>query len=249
MRLQVKGKNLELSDSIRSYAEQKLSKLDKQLGDMVQVEVELDGRAQPVHSREPGGRGDGVHEGTLAARPRGVEGHAFLDRRAHGQAHARGEGVPRQAPSRAAPQGRAQRSVIFRRKPLHERLAREAGLLDSPGEDRRAPWDKAGIHGVHRPREWDDVADPRRRARRRTGGVRRARRRRDRRGRARRRIETLADALSLDPPYRAEAVRRDGRRVGSRRTPDRGDPTPRASDGAELELSRHGDERTVVIDG
>jgi putative sigma-54 modulation protein len=40
MRLQVKGKNLELSDSIRSYAEQKLSKLDKQLGEMVQVEVE-----------------------------------------------------------------------------------------------------------------------------------------------------------------------------------------------------------------
>jgi len=41
MRLQVKGKNLEISDSIRSYAEQKLRKLDKQLGDLVQVELEL----------------------------------------------------------------------------------------------------------------------------------------------------------------------------------------------------------------
>src|SRR5207249_12337124 len=41
MRLQVKGKNLEVSDSIRSYAEQKLRKLDKQLGDLVQVELEL----------------------------------------------------------------------------------------------------------------------------------------------------------------------------------------------------------------
>ncbi|HEY8774679.1 MAG TPA: ribosome-associated translation inhibitor RaiA [Gaiellaceae bacterium] len=41
MRLQVKGKNLEISDSIRAYAEQKLRKLDKQLGDMVQVELEL----------------------------------------------------------------------------------------------------------------------------------------------------------------------------------------------------------------
>jgi putative sigma-54 modulation protein len=41
MRLQVKGKNLEISDSIRTYAEQKLRKLDKQLGDMVQVELEL----------------------------------------------------------------------------------------------------------------------------------------------------------------------------------------------------------------
>jgi ribosome hibernation promoting factor len=41
MRLQVKGKNLEVSDNIRSYAEQKLRKLEKQLGDLVQVEVEL----------------------------------------------------------------------------------------------------------------------------------------------------------------------------------------------------------------
>lgn len=41
MRLQVKGRNLEISDSIRAYAEQKLRKLEKQLGDMVQVEVEL----------------------------------------------------------------------------------------------------------------------------------------------------------------------------------------------------------------
>ena len=41
MRLQIKGKNTDVSDSIRSYAEQKLRKLDKQLGDLVQVELEL----------------------------------------------------------------------------------------------------------------------------------------------------------------------------------------------------------------
>ena len=41
MRLQVKGRNLEVSDSIRSYAEQKLAKLDKQLGDGTVVELEL----------------------------------------------------------------------------------------------------------------------------------------------------------------------------------------------------------------
>ena len=33
MQLQVKGKNIEVSDSIRSYAEAKLRKLDKQLSD------------------------------------------------------------------------------------------------------------------------------------------------------------------------------------------------------------------------
>jgi putative sigma-54 modulation protein len=47
MRLQVKGKNLEVSDAIRSYAEQKLRKLGKQLGDAVQVELELSAERNP----------------------------------------------------------------------------------------------------------------------------------------------------------------------------------------------------------
>jgi putative sigma-54 modulation protein len=41
MRLQVKGKNLEVSDSIRRYAEQKLGKLNRQLHELTQVELEL----------------------------------------------------------------------------------------------------------------------------------------------------------------------------------------------------------------
>ena len=41
MRLQVKGKNLEVSESIRSYAEEKLGKLGRQLADPTQVELEL----------------------------------------------------------------------------------------------------------------------------------------------------------------------------------------------------------------
>lgn len=41
MRLQVKGKNLEVSDSIRRYAEQRLSKLNRQLHELTQVELEL----------------------------------------------------------------------------------------------------------------------------------------------------------------------------------------------------------------
>jgi putative sigma-54 modulation protein len=41
MQLHVKGKNLEVSDSIRSYAERKLGKLDKQLHALARVEVEL----------------------------------------------------------------------------------------------------------------------------------------------------------------------------------------------------------------
>jgi putative sigma-54 modulation protein len=41
MRLQVKGKNVEVTPSIREYTERKLAKLGKQLADQTQVEVEL----------------------------------------------------------------------------------------------------------------------------------------------------------------------------------------------------------------
>jgi putative sigma-54 modulation protein len=41
MRLQVKGRNVEVSDSIRSYAEKKLGKLDRLVSDPTRVELEL----------------------------------------------------------------------------------------------------------------------------------------------------------------------------------------------------------------
>ena len=41
MRLQVKGKNVEISDSIRTYAEEKLRKLERHLNDPTRVELEL----------------------------------------------------------------------------------------------------------------------------------------------------------------------------------------------------------------
>ncbi len=41
MRLQVKGRNVEVSDSIRRYAEEKLGKLERQLADPTEVELEL----------------------------------------------------------------------------------------------------------------------------------------------------------------------------------------------------------------
>ena len=47
MRLQVKGKNVEISPSIREYAERKLSKLEKQLAVETQVEVELSEQKNP----------------------------------------------------------------------------------------------------------------------------------------------------------------------------------------------------------
>ena len=47
MRLQVKGKNLEVSPSIREYAERKLAKLNKQLAEPTQVELELSEHRNP----------------------------------------------------------------------------------------------------------------------------------------------------------------------------------------------------------
>ena len=138
--------------------------------------------------------------------------------------------------------------MIFRREPLHEKLAREGGLTENVSEDTRAPWDKAGIHGVHRPREWDEVATveaevPGDRA---TFVVLDDDRIVIEDGPDD--VESLADALSLDAPFRAEAVRRSegvwavaGRRIEVIQLPE--------VDGAELELSRHGDERTLVVDG
>jgi hypothetical protein len=136
--------------------------------------------------------------------------------------------------------------VIFRREPLHKRLAREGGLFEGES-DTRAPWDKAGIHGVHRPREWDEVAAveadvPGDRADFVVVGddivIEEGPDN----------VDLLADALSLEPPYRAEAVRRTegvwavaGRRIEVVALP--------GFDGNELELSRHGDERSLVVDG
>jgi hypothetical protein len=53
--------------------------------------------------------------------------------------------------------------MSFRRRddePLHERLAREGGLPfggDIPPHDTRPRWGAAGIHGIHRFRDWDAV--------------------------------------------------------------------------------------------
>lgn len=44
--------------------------------------------------------------------------------------------------------------LFRRREPLHEKLAREGGLV-RPELDPRPGWQETGIHGLQRPREWD----------------------------------------------------------------------------------------------
>jgi ribosome hibernation promoting factor len=79
MQLQVKGRNLEVSDAIRRYAEQKLSKLERQLEDP-RVELEL------TVERNPSISASQVAEATiwtrgpvLRAREASTDMHASID--------------------------------------------------------------------------------------------------------------------------------------------------------------------------
>jgi putative sigma-54 modulation protein len=76
MQLQVKGRNLEVSDAIRRYAEQKLSKLERQLEDP-RVELEL------AVERNPSIAASQVAEATIWTR-----GPVLRAREASGDMHA-----------------------------------------------------------------------------------------------------------------------------------------------------------------
>ena len=108
MRLQVKGRNVEVSDSIRSYAEQKLSKIDRQLGDTTRVELELAVEKNPSISANQVAEVTVWTRGpTLRAREATTDMRASIDqltekllrqvkhyRDRRSRRHARGNGVP-----------------------------------------------------------------------------------------------------------------------------------------------------------
>jgi hypothetical protein len=147
--------------------------------------------------------------------------------------------------------------VIFRREPIHKKLARQA-RLDQPDEREPPPvdpgphWGATGIHGVPRPRRWDSVASTE------APGLE---------GDAvhfvalpngdlvvdedepDQRLNRLAQAVeeTLGRPYRAEAVRRedDVWAVAARRIQVAEADAP----GDELELIVSRGERTLSVDG
>jgi putative sigma-54 modulation protein len=112
MRLSVKGKNLEVSDSIRSYAEEKLGKLNRQLHDQTQVELELCVEKNPSIAQNQVAEATVWTKGpTLRAREASSDMRASIDqltekllrqveqyRAKRSRRHSRGNGVPSGGP-------------------------------------------------------------------------------------------------------------------------------------------------------
>jgi len=140
-------------------------------------------------------------------------------------------------------------------EPLHERLAREGGMEfgEIPPHDTRPRWGAAGIHGIHRFREWDaivraegvelDVDEVRFVALADGTLVVEGDEEGD--------LALLAEAVEeeLKPPYRAQAVRadEDGWTVAAEAI-DLVE-LPRELEGDELELTVRQGERMLVVDG
>jgi hypothetical protein len=145
--------------------------------------------------------------------------------------------------------------VIFRREPLHKKLAREAALDQAETAspvDVGPHWGVTGIHGVPRPRRWDAVASA------------------EAPGLSGNELHfvalpggdllvdedepadtlgPLADAIeqTIQPPYRAEAVRQgdDVWAVAAHRV----EVAEFEADGDEIELVVNQDGRSLTVDG
>jgi hypothetical protein len=140
---------------------------------------------------------------------------------------------------------------LWRREPLHRRLARDAGLDGPPPHQPGPHWGTAGIHGIPRPREWD------------ASGVAEAPELRvdelefvalpdgsllvDDDGDA----SPLADAIetTLAPPYRARALRRGAELFAVAANRIRVEELPEHVEGEEIHLTVGPEGRTLIGDG
>ena len=143
---------------------------------------------------------------------------------------------------------------FWRRESLHQRLAREGGLLEEPPPLDARPPVETGVHGVPRPRQWDAVATAEAPALRGDelefvalpDGTLLVDDDFDDEA-----LTPLADALeqALHPPYRAHAVHRGGSTWAVAANRIQVVEVPEPVEGAELELSVADGEHTLVVDG
>ena len=151
--------------------------------------------------------------------------------------------------------------MIFKREPIHKKLARQAGLDEANpapepepavSPETRGLWHVGGLHGVQRPRRWDMVGSVE--APGLTGGEVHFVALPDGdlivdEDEPEGALSPLADAVeeTLQPPYRTEAVRREGDvwAVAARRI----EVAELEASGEELELVVNEDERVLRVDG
>lgn len=140
----------------------------------------------------------------------------------------------------------------FKRKPLHERLAEEGGLVDPPTRPLfTGVIPETGIHGVARHREYDavvtaDAPDVEGSSARFVGLQDGSLLVEEGAGD----LSALAEAIEREvaAPYRATAVRRSGNQWAVAGHGLRVVELPEPG-GEEIELVVKGDERTLVVDG
>jgi hypothetical protein len=140
--------------------------------------------------------------------------------------------------------------LFRRREPLHERLAREGGLV---AREPRAPWQEVGIHGLPRPRSADvtvtaeapDVEGDAARWVALPDGTLLVEEGPDSS------LDPLAAAVEqeLPPPYRARAARQNATLWAVQATRLEVLALPDAPDGDALELTRADGETTLSVDG
>ena len=165
MELHVKGKNLQVSDAIRSYAERKLSKLDKQVS-----KLEPASSSSLQSRRTPPSPTNQVAEATVW-----LKGHTLRAREATRDMKASidelTEKLLRQVKDereRKASKRKIDKHALDAddaATPLFEPLPaqgvaaraarREGGLVERRNPERLRRGARSGIHGMQRAREWD----------------------------------------------------------------------------------------------
>jgi hypothetical protein len=129
-----------------------------------------------------------------------------------------------------------------REEPLHEKLAREGGLVERAP---RADWDElVGIHGVHRQREYDAVLAVEAEA---PGDEHEFVVLEDEVLVEAELPDELLEAFELEPPYRVRAVRKAGRTWAL--AANAIEVARFEADGDVIDLAQREGERTLVVDG
>ena len=152
MQLQVKAQHASVSDSVRAYAEKRLSKLSRRLYEQTAGRGDVLARAQPVDPRRPRRRGASCSRRARTwsrasrrrrTRPRWTSSSTSSSARSSAT-----------ATSACVEPRRDRRSATARDEPLGRGSGGLGRMPLDPGRD----WLAAGITGLQRQREWDAVA-------------------------------------------------------------------------------------------